>query len=135
MPLTSTANRLFDTIPTKDRFHLFQANNQPDAKKIVDLFLRFRKEEVSVATGVPMTSVRYDDRMPEELRERAMQWAIAINLVGDFFGEEGKTILWFQTPNPLLGSISPKEMIKRGRFRKLLAFIQTALEENKPPKR
>ncbi len=130
MPATVTSRRLFDSVP-RDRFKLLQANNEPDAKRIATSFLHFHKEDVSAATGIPLQSVRFDDRMPEALKERAYEWAIAINLVGDFFGDESRTILWFQTPNPLLGSISPKEMIKRGRFRKLLQFIQTALEENK----
>ncbi len=129
MPATATVNRLFSTVP-KDRFKLLQTNNKPDAKRIANSFLNFGNEEVSAATGIPLKSVRFDDRMPDALRERALEWATAINLVGEFFKDENQTILWFQTPNPLLGSISPKEMIKRGRFRKLLQFIQTALTEN-----
>ena len=129
MPATIVKKQLFGNVP-QDRFKLLP-HNQPDAKRIANTFLRFQNKDVSSATGIPLQSVRFDERMPEELRERAFEWAIAINLVGEFFGNESQTILWFQTPNPMLGSISPKEMIKRGRFRKLLQFIQTALEENK----
>ena len=78
-----------------------------------------------------MPSVRYDQKMPEELRERLIEWATAINLVANFFGSGEKAILWFQTANPLLGNMTPRDMIRVGRFKKLLKFIQTALEENR----
>ncbi len=68
--------------------------------------------------------------MPAELRERLTQWATALNLVAGFFQDQGKTIIWFFMPNPLLGGMSPRDMIRVGRFKKLLNFIQTALDEN-----
>ena len=127
---TTTANRLFSSV-SPDRFHLLKLGNEPDTTRI-NSFLNFRKEEIASATGIPVQSIRYDERMPEALRERVIEWAVAINLVGNFFQNEQETALWFQTPNPLLGGITPKEMIRRGRFRKLLNFIQTALAENNP---
>ena len=68
--------------------------------------------------------------MPTELRERLTEWAIALNLVEGFFQDQKKTILWFSIPNPLLGDMSPRDMIRVGRFKKLLNFVQTALNEN-----
>lgn len=119
---------LFRTIPD-DYLHLFK-KNVVDAKKVVTL-LKYKKEDVSIATNVPLSSIQYNEKkMPAELRERFTQWATALNLVANFFHDETKTILWFSTPNPLLGGMSPKEMIRIGRFKKLLNFIQTALEEN-----
>ncbi len=131
MPEVS-ADRFFHTVP--DVCHLFYKNLQPDTKRVAK-FLNYNKEDISAAANVPLSSVRFDERIPEALLERAREWAIAINLVGDFFQDERKTMFWFQTPNPLIGNISPKEMIRRGRFRKLLEFIQTALDENKRPTR
>jgi hypothetical protein len=125
---TSVANNLFRSVPP-DRFKLLKSNNEPDSERI-KTFLSLRNEEVSAATSIPLPSVRFDERMPAALRDRLVEWAVAINLVGNFFQNEQQTILWFQTPNPLLGNITPKEMIRRGRFRKLLQFIQTALQEN-----
>jgi hypothetical protein len=102
---------------------------EPNGPKVAE-FLNYKKEDVSVASGVPVSSVRYDDRMPGDLRQRMLEWAVAINLVGHFFKDQDKTILWFQVPNPLLGNIAPRDMIRIGRFEKLLKFIQTALSEN-----
>lgn len=123
------AASLFRSVPEKDYFDFFQ-KGEPDGKKVVD-FLKYKKEDVSVAASIPFSSVRYDEKMPSELRERLVEWATAINLVGSFFKDSEKTLLWFQVPNPLLGGMSPRDMIRIGRFKKLLNFIQTALEENK----
>jgi hypothetical protein len=120
---------LFRTSP-QDYFHLFDKNAFVDGEKVVKL-LKYRKEDVSVATNVPLSSIRYDEKkIPAELRERLTQWATALNLVAGFFHEQNKTIIWFFMPNPLLGGMTPRDMIRVGRFKKLLNFIQTALDEN-----
>jgi len=128
--MTSVSSSLFRTVPDKDYFHLLN-KGLPNGEKLVDL-LRYKKKDVSEAANIPLSSVRYDQKkMPEELRERFIEWATAINLVAGFFkGDQEKTILWFFMQNPLLGGISPRDMIRVGRFKKLLNFIQTALDEN-----
>jgi len=125
--MSQMSNPLFQSIPDNDYFHLMKGT-EPDGPKVVE-FLNYKKEDVSVASGVPVGSVRYD-RMPADLRQRMIEWAVAINLVGLFFKDRDKTVLWFQVPNPLLGNIAPRDMIRIGRFEKLLKFIQTALSEN-----
>ncbi|OFZ79448.1 MAG: hypothetical protein A2583_03115 [Bdellovibrionales bacterium RIFOXYD1_FULL_53_11] len=124
----ATAHSLFGNIAAEDRMHLF-LNGEPDGKKIVNI-LDYRKEDVSVAANIPMQSVRYDQKMPTELRDRIIEWAVAINLVSGYFKDDHKTMLWFKMVNPLLGDISPRDMIRVGRFKKLYKFIQTALGEN-----
>jgi hypothetical protein len=120
---------LFRTSPA-DYFHFFNENAFVDGEKVVKT-LKYKKEEVSIATNIPLSSIRYEEqKMPIELREHLTQWATALNLVAAFFQDEKKTIVWFFMPNPLLGGISPRDMIRVGRFKKLLNFIQTALEEN-----
>lgn len=37
---------------------------------------------------------------------------------------------WFLTPNPLLGNISPVDMIKMGRYKKLCKWVFNQLDEN-----
>jgi hypothetical protein len=125
--MSQSTSSLFESIPPTDYFHLMNGA-EPDGSKVAE-FLNYKKEDISVASGVPMNSVRYD-RMPAELRQRMLEWAVAINLVGHFFKDRDKTMLWFQVPNPLLGNIAPRDMIRIGRFEKLLKFIQTALSEN-----
>lgn len=111
-----------------DYFQLL-SKGEPDGKKIVE-FLRYKKEDVSSAADIPLRSVRYDQKMPIELREHLIQWATAINLVGNFFGDGDKATLWFQIPNPLFGNMTPRNMIRVGRFKKLLRMIKAALEED-----
>jgi len=120
---------LFESIPSEDHMRFF-SEGEPEGKKIVD-FLKYKKQDVSVATGIPQYSIRYDVKMPAELRERLIEWATAINLVADYFNDAEKTVLWFQVSNPLLGNMTPRDMIRLGRFKKLLKFIQTALDENR----
>jgi uncharacterized protein (DUF2384 family) len=120
---------LFKTSPS-DCFHLFDQKAVVNGQKVVEL-LKYKKEDVAVATNIPLSSIRYEQkRIPEELREHLTQWATALNLVAEFFHDEKKTIIWCFMPNPLLGGMTPRDMIRVGRFKKLLNFIQTALDEN-----
>jgi hypothetical protein len=124
--LSPTAS-LFKSVPERDYFHLFE-NGEPDAKKVVEL-LRFEKSDTARAADVPVSSVRYDSKMPKELEERIVEWATLINLVGSYFKDTEKTLLWFRVSNPMLGGVSPRDMIRMGRFKKLLKFVQVALQE------
>jgi uncharacterized protein (DUF2384 family) len=121
---------LFSSIPNKDHLSLLKKDLQPDGEKIAKI-LKFKRQDIASATNIPQSSIRYDDKMPAELKERLIEWAVALNLVAEYFNDTEKTILWFEIPNPLLGGISPKDMIKLGRFKKLRDFIQIALDENK----
>jgi uncharacterized protein (DUF2384 family) len=124
---------LFETIPKEDYLSLFPSGDT-DYEKVVDL-LDFKKKDVARASNVALQSIRYDPpKMPKELQERIQEWGVALNLVAQFFGDEQKTILWFKTPNPLLGDIAPRDMIKIGRFKKLRQFILQALSDNKKRK-
>ena|SRR6266700_1017318 len=128
-----TGTALFDTIAKDDRLVLFPQGNT-DYERVVRL-LDFKKKDVARASNIAVTSVRYDHpRMPKELEDRISEWAVALNLVAQFFKDEKKTVLWFKTPNPLLGDVSPRDMIRIGRFRKLRKFILGALSENEPHK-
>jgi len=128
--MISSQPSLFRNSPEQDHFHLFNDEAFVDGEKTVKL-LRYKKKDVALATSVPLASVRYDTKkMPTELRERLTEWAIALNLVADFFQDQKKAIIWFSMPNPLLGEMSPRDMIRVGRFKKLLRFIQSALDEN-----
>ena len=124
---------LFETIPKRDYLGLFPQGST-DFQKVVNL-LEFRKKDVARASNISIQSVRYDPpRMPKELENRLLEWATALNLVAQFFGDEHKTLLWFKTPNPMLGYMTPRDMIRVGRFRKLHRFIQNALSANEPSK-
>lgn len=134
VPMPTIQSALFNTVPTKDFFHFFESSKgEPpkiQSRKVID-FLEFSKNDVATAADESITSIRYDDKMPIELRERIQEWAIAINLVASFFNDSDKTMMWFRVPNPLLGNMTPRDMIRIGRFKRLMQFIQSALNENK----
>ena len=119
---------IFRSIAEKDHLNLFRGHD-PNGQRIVD-FLDYKKNDIQIAANVKKEAVRYDDKMPKALKERLFEWGVAINLVAGFFQDRDKTLLWFRTENPMLGGLSPRDMIRVGRFKKLLRFIQTALAEN-----
>ena len=133
MDSVTTTSALFDTVPKQDYLSLFPEGGT-DYPKVVRL-LDFKKQDVARASSIAVHSIRYDPpRMPKELEDRINEWAVALNLVAQFFRDERKTVLWFKTPNPLLGDMTPRDMIRIGRFRKLHRFIQNALSENESRK-
>lgn len=133
MELPMSGIALFGTVPKEDYLALYPSG-QTDYQRVIDL-LDFKKKDVARASDIALHSVRYDPpKMPKELEERIREWAVVLNLVAQFFRDEQKTILWFKTPNPLLGDIAPRDMIKIGRFKKLQQFILQALSENEKHK-
>jgi len=101
-----------------------------DYRKVSE-FLGFDTEELSKIGGVSKRSVRLDSRIPQDLKVRLEQIANICALVAGYFeGDIDKTALWFRTPNPLLGDISPRDMIRFGRYKRLLKFVSEAREAN-----
>jgi len=116
---------LFDTVPPD--LMGFGLGSSFNAKS-VQSFLGLKKEEVSRIADVSPKSVRFDEAMPEPVRERLQEIAITINWVAKVFGGDAdKTVTWFKTRNPLLGDLSPRDMIRLGRFERLRGFILDAL--------
>ena len=69
---------LFDSVP-EDYFHFGVGNSfQP---KVVPEVLGLKREDVSKLASVSLKSVRYDDSIPEPMRERLEEIAITINMV------------------------------------------------------
>ena len=115
---------VFDTVPSTN--HLGLLGRQPDLRKTAD-FLSFKPEDIAKMTGVSKASVRYDSKIPAEVRERLMQIASICELVAQHFaGDPRRTALWFTVPNPLLGNIAPRDMIRLGRYHKVLRLVQEA---------
>lgn len=125
------ASDAFSTVPLTNYLGLLPPEG-PNWKATRS-FLSLKKEEVAVATGVSRDSVRFDSRIPEELRQRLTEIATICELVAQHFeGDVAKTALWFRVPNPLLGDMSPRDMIRVGRYKKLLKFVQSAI---RPPQK
>lgn len=120
--------QLFDTVHRQDFLHFGQGASF-NSKAVAD-FVGLRKQDVSKIAQVAPSSVRYDDDIPHKVRERMEEIASVINMVADAFaGDANKTALWFKTSNPLLGDVSPRDMIRLGRYDKLRKFIISAMME------
>ena len=125
--LMNKSHALFRTVSDRDSLE-FWRGNALDYQKVRD-FIGLDTTDVSRLAGVAKASVRYDEKAPKEVREHLENLANICNLVFDFFGDPVKTKLWLQTPNPMLGDASPRDMIRFGRYNKLLRFVTQAMEE------
>ena len=123
---------LFATVPAQD--HLgFWANQALDAQRVAK-FLSLDKRDVAHLADVSPASVRWDHKIPAEVLQYLTEIAVICALVAQFFqGDATKTQLWFQTKNPLLGNISPRDMVRYGRHEKLRRVVMDALAENGLP--
>lgn len=114
-----------NTVPQHDYLHLLEGNNT--AKKVTE-FLELDRYQVAKAMGLDKTQVRFDDQIRKDLKKRLEEIAIICELMAGYFhGDARKTALWFQVANPALGGISPRDMIRYGRYKKLALFIRNAL--------
>jgi putative toxin-antitoxin system antitoxin component (TIGR02293 family) len=118
---------LFRTISRKDSLH-FWNDGSLDYQRVRD-FTGLDAADLARITGLAKSSVRYDEKAPKEVREHLENVANICNLVFQFFQDDIKTKLWLQTPNPMLGNVSPRDMIRFGRYAKLLRFVTQAMEE------
>ena len=53
-------------------------------------------------------------------------------LMRHFNDNEGLVARWMRSRNPLLGDVSPREMLQMGRERKLMDFVRSSLEGEMP---
>lgn len=119
----------FDTVG--DDHMSFWEQNHFQPTRVTD-FLRLEKRDVSRIASVSDKSVRYDDKMPEAVRDRLEEIANIVNLVANTFrGDTTKTAIWFKTQNPILGDVSPRDMIRLGRYDRLRKYVVEAALMNR----
>jgi len=122
---------LFDTVP-EDLLN-FGHGEMLDAKR-VSTFLGLKKSDISHLAAVSESSVRFDHLIPIDVRDRLEEIASIINLVAkEFAGDQNKTVAWFKAKNPLLGDVSPRDMVRLGRYDRLRRFIISALMNKQQP--
>jgi hypothetical protein len=118
---------LFSTVSNRDSLQFWQGSTL-DYQKVRD-FAGFDVRDIARMTGAAKSSVRFDSKAPKEVREYLENIANICNLVYQFFQDDVKTKLWLKTPNPMLGNVSPRDMLLFGRYAKLLRFINQAMDE------
>lgn len=130
-------------VPTKEVFGLFDTVPEDYLKfgqgtsfdpKLVPKLLGLKNEDVSRLAAVSVKSVRYDEHIPQPVYERLEEIAGTINMVAKVFqGDTEKTVAWFKARNPLLGDVSPRDMIRLGRYERLRKFIINAMLNTRTP--
>lgn len=126
----SRRNQLYANVHHTDPLQFWADHGILDFNRVTN-FLDFDKNALSKIGGVSKDSVRLDNRIPKALKKRLEQIANICNLVAEYFeGDAEKTALWFRTTNPMLGNVSPRDMIRLGRYKRLLKFIVNARAEN-----
>jgi hypothetical protein len=127
--MSASRQSLFSNIHQTDPLE-FWSNHGLDYGRLAD-FLDLDTNALSKIGGVSKESVRFDARIPKELKERLEQIAVICSLVAEYFeGDVQKTSLWFKIPNPSLGEVTPRDMIRYGRYKKLLKFIMESRQAN-----
>ena len=126
------ASLIFKTVPIQDSLS-FGSGGSFNPKLVAD-FMDLDKATVSRLASVAKSSVRYDDHIPRAVLERLEEIGAVVNMVAEIFGgDREKTALWFRTKNPMLGDISPRDMVRLGRYDRLRRFIISAMQDNGPP--
>jgi len=124
-----TTSSLFATVP--DDALRFGIGEQFDPKRVAE-WMDLDKTTVSRLASVSKSSVRYDQNIPRAVRERLEDIASIANMVAVVFdGDAAKTALWFRTVNPMLGDISPRDMVRLGRYDRLRKFIVSAISDQR----
>jgi len=125
--LRSPRPSIVSHIANEDLLHLYR-EGRPDYKRIADL-VKLNKADLGKISLVAKSSVRFDANIPEPVAERLREIANIANLVAEFFaGDAQKVALWFEIANPMLGNISPRTMIRLGKYKRLLSFVLQARE-------
>ena len=120
--------QLFDTVEKKDYLG-FMENKELNYKKVAEFF-DFDRNDLSRMTSLSVGSVRFDSKIPASLARRLEEIAnIANRITKVFDGDAKKSALWFRTSNPMLGEISPRDMLRMGRYKRLVKFINESIKE------
>ncbi len=100
-----------------------------------DALINFRNGKVYL--DFDREALSFDEAVERAIKDLQL-WGFSISLVvcesisKYFNGDETKIALWFKMENPALGGISPLDMIRHGRVKKLMGFIQNQIEGDIP---
>ena len=110
----------------KNYLGLFDEVGDPIVENMTK-FLSISRKELAEAFGLSIDQIR-PDRMSDIAKERVRELAGILEFVADIFtGDKKKALFWIKTPNPHFGGVSPRELIIRGRQRKVLSFVLAAM--------
>lgn len=117
-------NRIF-TPPNP--LQLFDEEGRVDVDKMAEI-MEISRAELAEVFGLSASQLR-PDRISRNTEEKIGKLASALNHVAESLnGDIKKTRAWIKIPNMNFGGSSPRELILRGKYRKVLMFILSAQE-------
>ncbi len=132
--MESLNHSLFSNIATTKIPLFYKKNGELDYRQVVSIFLKLTNDDLAKIANISVKSVRFEnDRMPTALKERIIEIKNVCELVAEMMGGSlEKTQLWFTTKNQMLGNITPRDMIRYGRYSKLLDILMDIKSGNIP---
>ncbi|MBX3040176.1 MAG: hypothetical protein KF789_05635 [Bdellovibrionaceae bacterium] len=110
---------------SKNSLGLFADNGDVQVDKLADV-LEIAKAQLAEALNLSGDQVR-QARLTGKAKDRLEQLATALEYVSETFdGDLKTTIFWLKTPNQNFGGFSPRQLILKGKYKKVLEFILAA---------
>lgn len=105
----------------------FGHNTEFQPRRVAE-WLNLSSADVLRLADIPNGPMSHDTANQAPARDRLTEIAAVCNLVADIFaGDLDKTQRWFGTPNSMLGDVTPRDMIRLGRFDRLKKFILNSM--------
>lgn len=113
---------------SKNSLGLFADNGDVQVDKLAAI-LELAKSQLAEALNLTTDQVR-QTRLTGKAKERLEQLATALEYVSETFeGDLKTTCYWLRTPNLNFGGFSPRQLIIKGKYKKVLEFILAARSE------
>ena len=101
---------------------LFSPAGDVDVEKTYSV-IDISRAQLAEALGFTAEQLR-PERLSERAREKVAELAGALEMVAKaFHGDINKTKYWVKTPNPNFGGATPRQLIVRGRYKKVIQFV------------
>ena len=122
---------IFNTVPKDDIFGVYH-KGKVQYKKVANA-LNFNRKDISKAARVSVNSVRYEEnKIPDKMRDFLTSMVWLLHVTHKHLKDENKVIQWVNSPNPICGGFSPKDMICMGQYKKLIRIVASYVEGNIP---
>ena len=130
MPV-QTQPHIFNTVPKNDVFGFYD-KGKLQYKEVVNT-LNFNRKEISKAVRVAVSSVRYEEnKIPDKMKDFLTHMVWLLHVTHKHLKDKNKVIQWIESPNPICGGFSPKDMICMGQYKKLVRIVSSYVEGNTP---
>ena len=122
---------IFNTVPKNDVFGFYNKGKYK-YREIVNT-MDFSRKEISRAARVSIDSVRYEEnRIPDKVKDLLTNMIWLLHVTHEHLRDKNKVIQWLNSPNPICGGASPKDMICMGQYKKLVKIVASYVEGDIP---